>query len=87
MKEKSTRKSIVLSIIGLYCTLHLGTVFAVSPPEIRLSTSESTLPGLSSVDYRDNVDGYPYIDYVPVDASRFLNNADILSRYLNAEDY
>lgn len=55
-------------------------------PTLKLSESRSLLPS-GSVDFSDNPDGYPYHDYVPMDASLILESGGILNDYLFTSGY
>lgn len=55
-------------------------------PTLKLSESRSLLPG-KYVDFSGNPDGYPYHDYVPMDASSILESGSILNEYIFTPDY
>lgn len=55
-------------------------------PTFKLSESRSLLPS-GSVDFSDNPDGYPYHDYIPMDASLILESGGVLNEYLFTPGY
>ncbi|MGF1770418.1 VWA domain-containing protein [Enterovibrio makurazakiensis] len=55
-------------------------------PTLKLSESRSLLPG-KYVDFSENSDGYPYHDYVPMDASLILESGSILNEYIFTSGY